>query len=184
MTDSIHLSGSGMLALTRDTLAALRTALVRDMGDGASAYLQEAGYAGGAALFAAFDTWSQEHGHGAAESIPAADFQVRATEFFRDLGWGSLTLGSLGDAVATLDSEDWGEADPSAALETPGCHLTTGMFAEFFGRLAGAPVAVMEVECRSMGAPHCRFLLGSGDSLQHVYDEMSRGTDYQAAAAG
>jgi predicted hydrocarbon binding protein len=182
MTDSIQLGGSGMLALTRDALAALRTALFRDVGDAAAGYLQEAGYAGGAALFAAFGTWSRQHGHGAPEQIPAADFQARATEFFRDLGWGSLTLGSLGDAIATLDSDDWGEADPAAGLELPICHLTTGMFADFFGRLAGTTMAVMEVECRSMGSPHCRFLLGSGESLHHVYEEMSQGATYEVAA--
>ena len=40
---TIDLTGSGMLALTRDTLTALRTALMRDTGAGAAAYLQEAG---------------------------------------------------------------------------------------------------------------------------------------------
>jgi predicted hydrocarbon binding protein len=183
MTESIQLGGSGMLALTRDALATLRASLFRDLGGDAAGYLQEAGYAGGGALFEAFGAWARAHGHGDPESISAADFQQRATEFFGDLGWGSLTLGTLGDAIATLDSDDWGEADPNAGMEFPGCHLTTGMFADFFGRLAGTPMAVMEVECRSMGSGHCRFLLGSADSLHHVYEEMSRGTSYEDAAA-
>lgn len=183
MTDSIQLGGSGMVALTRDALSTLRGALFRDLGGDAAGYLQEAGYAGGSALFAAFGEWSARHGYGAPESIPADQFQQRASEFFGDLGWGSLTLGTLSDAVATLDSDDWGEADPQAAMEFPGCHLTTGMFADFFGRLAGVPMAVMEVECRSMGSPRCRFLLGSAESLRHVYEEMSRGVAYEEAAA-
>lgn len=183
MTDSIQLSGSGMLALTRDSLATLRAALFRDLGGDADRYLQEAGYAGGAALYAAFGAWAERHGYGSPESIAAADFQLRATEFFGDLGWGSITMGTIGEGVATLDSSDWGEADPSAAMEFPACHLTTGMFADFFGRLAGTPMAVMEVECRSTGAPHCRFLLGGADSLHQVYEEMSRGVAYEDAAA-
>ena len=183
MTDSIQLGGSGMLALTRDTLAALRGALFRDLGGDAAGYLQEAGYAGGATLFAAFGAWTAARGYGAPESIAAADFTRLATQFFSDLGWGSVSLGALSGTVAALDSADWGEADPAAAMEFPGCHLTTGMFADFFGRLAGTPMAVMEVECRSMGAPRCRFLVGSADSLQQVYDDMSRGVPYEDAAA-
>ncbi|HUX32663.1 MAG TPA: 4-vinyl reductase [Gemmatimonadaceae bacterium] len=183
MTESIQLAGSGMIALTRDTLATLHAALFRDLGGDAAGYLQEAGYAGGGALFAAFAAWAERRGYETPDSIAAADFQAHASEFFRDLGWGAVALGTLHDTVATLDSDDWGEADPNAAMEFPGCHLTTGMFADFFGRLAGTPMAVMEVECRSMGAPRCRFLLGNADALHRVYDEMSRGAGYEDAVA-
>ncbi|MDE3173719.1 MAG: hypothetical protein KGN74_11655 [Gemmatimonadota bacterium] len=183
MTDSMRLAGSGMLALTRDTLATLRQALFRDLGGDAAGYLQEAGYAGGATLFEAFTRWAADRGYGAPEAMAASDFPRHATEFFGDLGWGSLALGTLHDTVATLDSADWGEADPTAGMELPGCHVTTGMFVDFFGRLAGTPMAVMEVECRSMGAPRCRFLLGSAEALHHVYDEMSRGATYEDAVA-
>ena len=68
-------------------------------------------------------------------------------------------------------------------LEFPGCHLTTGLFADFFGRLAGSPLAAMEVECRSMGAERCRFLLASAEVMQHVYDAMGNGLSYDAAVA-
>jgi uncharacterized protein len=183
MTDSMRLAGSGMLALTRDALATLRAALFRDLGGDAAGYLQEAGYAGGGTLFDAFTAWAAEHGHGAPEDMAASDFPRLASEFFGDLGWGSLGLGTLHDNVVTLDSADWGEADPNSPMEFPGCHLTTGMFADFFGRLAGTPMAVMEVECRSMGAPRCRFLLGSAEALHHVYNEMSRGAGYEDAVA-
>ncbi|MGH7669957.1 MAG: V4R domain-containing protein [Gemmatimonadaceae bacterium] len=183
MTDSIQLGESGMLAITRDALAALRSALFRDLGgEAAAGYLQEAGYAGGGALFGTFNAWAAEHGHGPAESIAAADFPKLATRFFGDLGWGSLSMTTLSESVAALDSEDWGEAEPDAAMEFPTCHLTTGMFADFFGRLAGTPMAVMEVECRSMGSAHCRFLLGNADALHHVFEEMSRGVTYADAA--
>jgi predicted hydrocarbon binding protein len=184
MTDSIQLGESGMLAITRDALAALRGALFRDLGpDAAAGYLQEAGYAGGAALFATFNAWAVAQGHGAAESIAAADFPRLATQFFSDLGWGAISMTTLSEAVAVLDCEEWGEAEPDAAMEFPSCHLTTGMFADFFGRLAGTPMAVMEVECRSMGSPRCRFLLGNAESLHHVFEEMSRGVAYTDAAA-
>lgn len=185
MTDSIQLGESGMLAITRDALAALRGALFRDLGgEVAAGYLQEAGYAGGEALFTTFNRWTADRGYGSAESIAAADFPELATRFFGDLGWGSLSMTRLSESVAALDSGNWSEAEPDAGMDFPTCHITTGMFADFFGRLAGAPLAVMEVECRSMGSAHCRFLLGNSDSLHHVFEEMSRGVPYADAAAG
>ena len=179
----MNLTGSGMVAVTRDALAALRNALMRDTGYAAAGYLQEAGYAGGAALFDAFSHWLATRGAPDPDALSLSAFQMHATEFFRETGWGSLTVGELNDAVATLDSEDWSEATPDAGLEHPCCHLSSGMFADFFGRMAGAPLAVMEVECRSTGASRCRFLLGSAEVLQSVYDGMAAGESYESALA-
>jgi predicted hydrocarbon binding protein len=181
MPESIDLANHQMLALTRASLAALRAALVRDAGPSAAVYLQEAGYAGGEALFSSFTAWLAERGLGAPEDLDLPTFEQRATEYFRDAGWGSLTIASLNSAVATLDSTDWGEADPAAGLDHPSCHLTTGMFADFFGRLADHPLAVLEVECRSSGAPRCRFLIGNAEVMGHVYDEMGAGQSYEIA---
>ena len=178
---TIDLTDSGMLAVTRDTLTALRTSLLRDTGPAAAGYLQEAGYAGGGALFEAFRRWLAARGRGTPESLSVDGFQREATEFFRRAGWGSLELGALDDAVATLDSRDWGEAEPGASAELPSCHVSAGMFADFFGRLADAPLAVMEVECRSRGDERCRFLLGSTDVMQRVYEGMAAGEDYDSA---
>ena len=182
MSASLDLPGNALVAMTRDSLAALRAAMFRDMGPNAAAMLQEAGYAGGQAMFDAFSSWLASRGLPAPESLAADDFAERATEFFRDAGWGSIELGSL-DSVATVDSGDWAEGNPAFPLDFPGCYYTSGVMADFFGRLAGEPVAVMEVECRSMGGDRCRFLVGSGETLQRVYDEMAQGIGYEQAVA-
>ena len=183
MPQSIDLTAHGMVAMTRASLAALRAALLRDAGPSAAAYLQEAGYAGGETLFASFREWLRAQELGAPEELSLEEFEQRASEYLRDAGWGSLHVGSLRDAVATLDSTDWAEADPDSGLDHPACHLTTGMFADFFGRVADSPLAVLEVECRSMGHDRCRFLVGSAEVMQFVYDEMGRGVEYGAAVA-
>jgi len=180
---SIDLPANGLLGMTREALVSLCASLLREVGPNAAAYLQNSGYAGGATLFDAFTNWLLARGYGTPDALPALKFGVRATQFFRELGWGSLELGAVGEAVATIDSPDWAEADPSIALEFPGCHLTTGVFADFFGRIAGSPLAVMEVECRSMGGHRCRFLLASAEVMQHVYDAMGQGMSYDAAVA-
>jgi predicted hydrocarbon binding protein len=178
---SFDLTGHQMVALSRPSLAALRTALIRDAGPSAAAYLQEAGYAGGEALFASFRHWLGTRGLPEPEDLGLEEFEQHASAYFRDAGWGSLRIGSLRDAVATLDSADWGEADPDAGLDHPGCHLSTGMFADFFGRIADAQIAVLEVECRSMGDKRCRFLLGNHAVMSHVYEQMGAGTGYEEA---
>jgi predicted hydrocarbon binding protein len=177
----MNLTGSGMVAITRDAMGGLRAALMRDMGYAAAGYLQEAGYAGGGALFEAFRGWLAARGETAPETLSVTDFQSHATDFFRECGWGSLQVGDLHDTVATLDSADWGEATPEAGLEQASCHFSAGMFSDFFGRLSDAPLAVMEVECRSAGAERCRFLLGSTEIMEHVYNAMSSGDSYEAA---
>jgi predicted hydrocarbon binding protein len=177
----MDLIGSGMVAISRDALSGLRNALMRDTGYASAGYLQEAGYAGGASMFEAFRSWLAARGTEAPEALTLGAFQTEATDFFRECGWGSLEVGELHETVATLDSGDWGEATPGAGLEHPGCHLSSGMFADFFGRLADAPLAVMEVECRSAGFDRCRFLLGSADVLQQVYDGMAAGASYSDA---
>lgn len=170
-----------MVGLTRDALIALRSVLFRDAGGNAAAYLQEAGYAGGGALYQAFAEWNSSRGVPVPENMAASEFEQRAGEFFGELGWGTITVGTLHDAVVTLDSADWAESDPASAMQFPGCYLSAGMLADFFGRLADAQLVVMEVECRSMGSERCRFLLGSSETIQHVYDGMTQGVSYDSA---
>ncbi len=184
MAGSMDLNGNGLVAITRDSLSALRAALFRDVGPNAAALLQEAGFAGGPALYAAFCAWLSSRRLPAPESLGAEEFASRASEFFHDAGWGSVTVGELA-SVMTIDSSNWAEGDPAHPLDFPGCYYTAGAFAEFFGRVAGEPVAVMEVECRSMGADRCRFLVGGTETMQRVYDAMGEGIAYdEAVAAG
>ena len=180
MPPSIDLPDNALVAMTRDSLLALRGAMFRDLGASAAALLQEAGYAGGQAWFDAFGRWLSAQGLPAPESLPANEFGLRASEFFKSAGWGSIELGAL-ESVATVDSTDWAESDPAFPLDFPGCYYTSGVLADFLGRLAGESLAVMEVECRSMGGGRCRFLVGSGETMQRVYDEMGNGVAYDEA---
>ncbi len=180
MATSFALDSTSLVALPRQSLAALRSALMRDLGGGYATYLQEAGYAGGDAVFAAFQTWLAGRG-GDAGTVSFVEFQELAAEFFRDAGWGTLEVGTLNDVVITLDSADWAEADPTLNIGFPACYYSMGLLADFFGRLAGSALACYEVECRSNGAPRCRFLLGSAEVIGQVYQRMTEGADYERA---
>jgi hypothetical protein len=45
-------------------------------------------------------------------------------------------------------------------------------------------VSVLEVECRSMGAKRCRFVVGSAETIQQVYEAMAQGAPYEAVLQG
>lgn len=184
MANHVELSSSQLVAFPRASLGALRAALIRDTGGAFATFLQEAGYAGGDAVFASFRGWLAARGSADAESLDVATFQSRAAEYFREIGWGSLSITPLLDVVAMVDATDWAESDPAGGLPYPSCHFSTGLFADFFGRTAEAPLAVLEVECRSSGSHRCRFLVGSAEVMGHLYERMTEGASYEDAAEG
>jgi predicted hydrocarbon binding protein len=172
------------VAVPRATLAALRQALVRAAGDDAAARLQEAGYAGGEAVFEAFERWLAARSEGRPDELPVGRFEQLASDFFRERGWGTLTVGTLRDAVVTLDSVDWWEDEQAGRGAHGACDLTVGLLASFFGRVADQPLSVLQVEYRAAGDARSRFLLGSTEVLDHVYERLAEGDEIEAAVAG
>jgi len=178
------LSDDRIVVLPRPVLAALRMALSARGGADAATTLQEAGYAGGEALFASFRAWLRERESADPGALAVARFADHAGEYFRACGWGSLAVGTLGDALVTLDSEDWWEDDPETDAGAPGALLSIGLFASFFSQLAGEPLAVLQVESRAAGGHRARFLIGGGDVMDHVYEQLGQGAPYEEAIAG
>jgi predicted hydrocarbon binding protein len=178
---AFSLSATALSGFPRASLAVLRASLHRDLGDGFAKVFQDAGYAGGDAVFAAFKSWCNANGLGAPETLAYASFQQAAARFFADTGWGTVTMEPLGDAAVAVDSADWAEADPTAAMPYPSCYYSAGMLADFFGRVAGSTIGCLEVECRSTGAARCRFLLASPDVIAHVYARTTAGVSYADA---
>jgi len=108
-----------MLTVTRASLLSLRAALLRSGDAQAAVTLQEAGYAGGAALFESFRNWLAERTHIGVEDLDVDAFQHRASEYFSETGWGTLNVGTIDEIVATLDSSDWVNATLTSARSSP-----------------------------------------------------------------
>jgi hypothetical protein len=104
--------------------------------------------------------------------------------FFTEMGWGELVVERIGMRGLELRSSDWAEADPGLGATYPTCFLSSGLLADFLTRLAGAPIAIMEVECRSRNDEHCRFFAGSPETLDAAYDAMAQGEDYLSVFGG
>lgn len=163
-------------------LQQLRTVLERDAGLQAASYLQEAGFAGGEAMYAAYAAWlGENYGVERPGDLDAQYLSEALRRFFAELGWGSVSVTPLGAAAVAFDSPDWAEALGDAKGEYPSCHLTTGLLADFLGRISDGLVAVMEVECRSRGDARCRFLAGSPETLSTLYERMAQGSSYGEA---
>jgi predicted hydrocarbon binding protein len=167
------------LTVGRGALRQLHVSLRRDAADHAVAILQEAGFAAGEGVFQAFCAWLPgQTGVARPDDLDAGQLNDVLSAFFQATGWGAVTVATLGHAALVLDADDWAEADPGTA-EAPMCFFSAGMLADFFGRLSGEPVSVMEVECRSSNDARCRFLSAGPDTLNAVYEQMTRGLGYE-----
>lgn len=135
--------------------------------------LREAGFAGGPAVYEAFEQWLSESDRSPhATELTIEEFGQQAARYFRDAGWGQVDFDSESEeGVAVISMDDCWEAEHGAA-SSPSCHITTGMLASFFGKLAGYPVAVMETECRSADGERCKFLLGNAELMAFKWDQM------------
>jgi predicted hydrocarbon binding protein len=174
-----------ILSVGTGALHALRRSLTRDLGDRAAVCLQEAGYAAGEQIYHTFCAWLPEY----AGVTDPADLDARAlsdvlSAFFHELGWGSLTVQRAGKTGLAITSPNWAEANPNENCEIPSCYIASGLFADFLGRLSETPVAVMEVECRSRQDAGCKFLVGTPETMEAVYDALASGQDYEVALSG
>ena len=170
-------TNSNLVGVAVPTLRQLRSAVLSasDANDAVAA-LREAGYAGGDSVHSAFEKWLGESAaaHSADPGeLPLEQFGGKAAEFFRDAGWGDVEFShDEDDSVATVDIRNCWEAAGVESDEDPGCQLTTGMLASFFGKIAGFPVAVLETECCHGTGSRCRFMMGNADVMSHKWQEM------------
>ena len=157
-------------------LRQLHASLATHAPDQSVTILQEAGYAAGEGLYKSFTAT-----HNPAD-LDADLLAPTLSEFFTSGGWGAVTVTPVGTGALAVDSADWAEAEPGTS-EVPMCFFSTGMLADFLGRLSEETIAVMEVECRSKGDARCRFLSATPAVLEKVYNDMTQGRSYEDALA-
>jgi predicted hydrocarbon binding protein len=170
-------SNSHLVGVAVPTLRQLRAAILKSAGsDDAVEALREAGYAGGDSIHSAFERWLSEAGNAEdAGNLPLSEFSGRASTFFRDAGWGDVQFSHDDEGgVAIVDIVDCWEGTHGESDEDPGCQLTTGMLASFFGRIAGYPVAVLETECCHGESSRCRFMMGNAEMMSYRWQEMQQ----------
>lgn len=173
-----------MLTLPASALSALHRVAAhgRPAADAAQA-VRQFGFESGEGFYRALVDWLEEREASASISgVEAERFWEGLRAFFARLGWGELRFEATRPGVVSLVSDEWREAASVAGLsDQPSCHFTTGVLADVLTRIAGADLAVLEVECRARGDARCRFLLGSPAVLERVYEGVRAGRAYTEA---
>lgn len=163
-----------------ELFSSVRRALVRDREPlEAVTLLREVGFELGGAV----DSGLRQHVTGASGGVDpyALDpdrFWNTASAYFDGLGWGRVEHHRVHPGVGALDLVDWIENGADGGPQ--GSHISTGIFTDLLGRIAGGAVVVMEVP---LDAGRTRLLFGSGDTLGAVYQSLSTGSSLDQALA-
>ena len=168
------------IAVPTSVLVSLRLELEREAGTLEAVHaLHRAGYSAGVESASAFHA---ESGGNAFEMSERA-FWSRLQRYFSQRGWGTLSHRVAHDAVGILSSTDWAEAADGEVDPDASCCFSAGFLSGLLSQLAGAPVAVLEVECRSRGGATCDFAFGSEAAIHDLYGRLLDGADLDGALA-
>jgi V4R domain len=141
--------------------------------------LHAAGFSGGRAAATAF----LEGAEADVTSMAQNAFWARLCSFFSRRGWGVLNQTALSPAVSLLMSDDWAESHETEPDAEGSCSFSTGFLSGLLTELAGGPVAVLEVECRTRGDDRCAFAFGSEHAIHDLYGRLLEDTDLDGAVA-
>jgi predicted hydrocarbon binding protein len=166
------------ITLPAEVLRLLRRALRKEAGPLASIHsLHNAGYAAGESFYLKLC----EEAGGELSELSEREFWSHLNRFFRGWGWGDLTQERAHPGLGVLHADDWGESNPNGGESQPGCAFTAGLLVHLLGKVAGSPIAVLEVACRTRGDDHCSFLFGSEQAIHDVYGLLLEGDSLDEA---
>lgn len=166
------------IAVPVSVFGALRTELAKEAGTLPTVHaLHHAGYQAGTDAAA---TLAANSSDGAA-ALGQDTFWAKLSEFFTHRGWGTLEHDSAHEAVGLLSSTDWAEANSDDVDPEASCFFSTGFLSGLLSELAGGPVAVLEVACRTRGEGACRFAFGSESAIHDLYGRLLDGVDLDGA---
>lgn len=122
------------------------------------------------------------------EEVPMAEYWATVREALARRGFGDAEYRVLGPGAAEIRIAGAPEARPhrdggagGAEADAGGCPFATGLLAGLLSRVAGSPVAVLEVACLGRGEETCRFLAGAEERLRSVRSEILAGATVEEA---
>ena len=167
------------IAVPVSVFASLRSELERETGLlPAVRALHNAGYHAGLAAAASV----RKESGGDSFAMGQAKFWGRLSDFFAKRGWGTLDHRAAHPGVGILSSKDWAEA--TTAEPNAGCSFSAGFLSGLLSQLAGGPIAVLEVGCRTREADSCAFAFGSETTIHDLYGLLLEGADLDSALEG
>jgi hypothetical protein len=171
---------SSEVALPADVLSHLRRCLRAELDPlQATHVLHDAGFAAGPRFQDAFEA---EVGRNPSD-LGEGEYWRLLGRFLVRRGWGRIEPERVHPGLAVLRAWDWAESEPHGGETQPGCHFSSGFLAYLLGRAAEAPIAVLEVSCRSRGDDHCGFMYGSEAGIHEAYGLLLDGVPFEDALA-
>lgn len=168
------------IAVPASVFVTLRKELAQECGPLPTIHaLHAAGYVAGGKAVAGFAGRREE----GAASLAEDTFWSRLQSFFYHRRWGCISHAHANDAVGLLSSPDWVEATPDDLDEEGSCSFSTGFLSGFLSDVAGGPIAVLEVTCRTRGDDECTFAFGSESAVHELYGQLLTGADLDGALA-
>jgi len=164
---------ASLLQTAPETLLALRAALLTRPDLDTVYALRDAGYAGGEALYQAFDAYVREKDLIGSQDLAIEHFFHRAGEFLTTGGWGKTTFSVQDDAFCTIEIDGCWEGTGAHQPDPRGCHLTVGLLGAFLGKYAEYPVAVLETEGPESGSHVAKFIAGNTEMVADFYARNS-----------
>ena len=165
------------IAVPVSVFGSLRSELAKEAGTLPTVHaLHNAGYQAGTQAASAL-------GGGAKKGLGKDAFWTELSDFFGTRGWGTLRFEATHAAVGLLTSSDWAEAVDGGQDPEASCFFSTGFLSGLLSELAGGPVAVLEVGCRTRGEDRCSFAFGSEAAIHDLYGRMLDGEDLDGALA-
>ncbi len=166
------------VAFPAAALATLRRSLIEEAGAPATTHaLHAAGYGAGEALYPLFA--------GALGGEPAARaeeaFWGSFREFLARRGWGTLEHARVHPGVGLLTSFDWAEATAPAEEAGSSCAFSSGLLSGLLSKVAGGPIAVLDVSGRHSPGGPSRFAFGSETAIGSLHGLLSEGVDLDSA---
>lgn len=167
------------IAIPASAFGSLRAQLEKEAGALPTVHaLHYAGFAAGAAAAPVVALGSADAG-----ALGEVAFWAKLANFFSQRGWGSLRHARPHAAVGLLSSDDWAEATAGDGGPDASCHFSAGFLSGILTELAGGPVAVLEVGCRSRGGDACQFVFGSEGAIHELYGRLLESDDLDGALA-
>lgn len=114
-------------------------------------------------------------------ALSESGFWMNLSEYFSRRGWGTLVHDPKHTAVGLLRASDWAEASPDDVDPDASCSFSAGFLSGLLSQLAGGPVAVLEIDCRTRGGESCDFAFGSETAIHELYGKMLDGSDLESA---
>ena len=160
------------IAVPVSVFGSLRSELAKEAGTLSTVHaLHSAGYQAGTAVAPSLAGKADRGATAVAENA----FWSRLSGFFEERGWGALRHHPVHRAVGFLTSTDWAEANGSDPDPDASCFFSTGFLSGLLSAVAGAPVAVLEIGCRTRGEDECKFAFGSETAIHTLYGRLLDG---------